>query len=1247
MTKKGAPIILLLLLLCAPVLISQELLKPVLKFTNACASNSFNTYEVEVTYINNFFNQDNVFSLELSDGSGDFTNAKTVKTISNQNSSFRFTTSFNLPEDTAGSNYKIRVKASSPEKMSPESDAFEAYFMSSDMLVLNNFENVALCDGESQEISANVASTYQIQWYKDGQKLILDDATITVDEAGLYYCEIYYGSCNSPATSNIVEVTKSDALLAEIKGDSTINLCENETRILEASIDNALYTYSWFKDGVQLTSLPLYSPSITVSSETQPTKYYVEITNENGCSATSAEVTVNNVSTNFSVTTNTTTPTFILAGESKVLAITHNASNAEITWFKDNVPLANSNTTSLTITEPGVYFASVKNTANSCSETKNSETIVVNSVKSFEATITTSTDYSECISAQTQLLLESLVAIASNDITYNLTPEQIALLNFQWFKDSSPLSGSTNQQITIGSFEDNGNYFLEITNGSVVSNSNNLDINLKLPDVSISSDDTTNTFCDSRQVTLSTQLINGLNYQWFLNGSAIANATTNTFQISQIGVYYVELSNEKGCTSKSNEITITNVDTNFSVNTNTSTPTFILSGETKVLAITHDASNTEITWFKDDIQIANSNTTNLTITESGVYFASVKNTVNGCSETKNSETIVVNSIERFDANIKTLPDYSECSSIKTQLLLELVKAVDKNGNVYDLNNNQISLLNFNWYKDNNPLVGFTQKQITVETHESNGSYFLEVVNGTAISNSNSLAIKLGVLQPEITSNDQTNTFCDSKQIILNTTQQNDVSYQWFLNGNAIANATETSFLVDSAGVYQIEVTNQSGCSKISNEFTVNHFNSNFTVSSTTASPTFILAGETKILNVTHNAQNAETTWFKDDIAIPNSNTNNLEITEPGVYYAIVKHSISGCSETKSIDNIIVNSIESFTATIKALPTYAECSSAQTQLFLDSVQVKDTSGRFYVLTSEQITILEFRWFKDSILVNGANNRQIAIDGFEQNGTYFLEIINDAISSKSNVLDIKLGLPEITITSNDNSNSLCDGKEISLTTTEINGVSYQWFFNGSTISMATNNTITISEIGKYTVEISGFGCSKTAQEFTIDPFDATGITFNFDDEITLQEGESIVVSANGADRYEWYDENDNLIETSSSLEINKDGNYRVIAYLNGCSVEKLFTVTIVSGNVYVPNILTPNGDGINDYWKIPSELAFKNNIEIEIISISGKTVLKQKNYQNNWPEDPANIASLYFYIIREEQNIIKKGTINILK
>ena len=1068
-----------------------------------------------------------------------------------------------------------------------------------------------------------------------------------MNDPGLYYCEIYYGSCNSPATSNIIEVSFSSAVDAEILGNSEVFLCENESYILEANVDNNLYTYTWFKNNEKLTNLPAYSPTLIISDLADLGTYRLEITNEIGCTSTSNEININSVNTDFSVNIDTATPINILAGETKVIAITHNAQNAEITWYRNNIEIPNSNSLSLNITESGTYFATVKNTANSCTETKISENIVVSSFIEFDATIVTTTDYTACELSEIQLSLASVKAIDINNVSYDLSDTQIALLNFEWLKDNISVNGATEKQININTFENNGVYFLKISNGSIASNSNSLNISLKLPEIVITSNSASNSYCDNKQITLTSSLNLGLNHQWYLNNTAIPNATNETYNVSETGIYYLEQTDTNGCATKSNEIAITNVDSDFTISTNSTSETFILFGETKVLEITHNAENPVINWFRNDILISNSSSTSLTITEGGTYYATVTNTVDGCSETKSSENFIVNSIESFNAKIATLPNYVECTSERTQLLLESIKAVDVNQNVHDLTSAQINLLSYNWYKNDVLLNGFTNNQYTIDTHVENGNYVLEVTNGDIKSKSNSLEIVLGVLEPVINSNDQTNTFCSTKQIILSSTQQNGVSYQWLLNGSPISGATDSTLEIGAAGVYEIEVTNKEGCSKTSSNIVIDNFDTNFTISTSTGSSSIILEGETKVLTISHNAQNAVVTWFKNDVEIPNSNTNSLSVTEPGIYYAVVEKSLDGCSETKAIDAISVNAVESFTTTIIALQNYSECSSLQTQLAYNSIQVKGDNGSIYELTSSQIELLEFEWYKDNNIIAGATNSAITINNYEENGSYFLRIRNGAITSKSNTLNIKLGLPEITISSIDDTYALCLNKEVVLSTTQINGLSYQWFFNDVEIVGETNSTLEVIEVGNYTVEVTGFGCSRISDKIDIKSFDGNSIEFNFNDEITIQEGETITISANGADTYEWYDEDNNLIETSSSIAISKAGNYRVVAYLNGCSIEKFFTVLVVSGNIYVPNILTPNGDGVNDSWKIPPEFAFKNNIEVEIISNAGRTVLRQKNYQNNWPDTNIKTASLYFYIIRDEQNIIKKGTINILK
>lgn len=249
--KKRAPLT-FLLIFSTLILFSQNLEKPILNYTYACASNSFNIFEVEIAYNTTVFNNDNTFSVELSDQNGNFSSPTVVKIISDQNSSFKFKTNFQLPTSVYGTGYKLRVVSSSPEKISPESDSFEAYYITSEQLILNNYTDVLLCKGASKELKLNIQNAAQYQWYKNGVKFYLGGPNLTVTEPGLYYSEIYYGSCFAAVVSNIVEVSVLPGIDASIKGGTVVELCTSSNYTLEASENNPNYTYTWFKNNVKI-----------------------------------------------------------------------------------------------------------------------------------------------------------------------------------------------------------------------------------------------------------------------------------------------------------------------------------------------------------------------------------------------------------------------------------------------------------------------------------------------------------------------------------------------------------------------------------------------------------------------------------------------------------------------------------------------------------------------------------------------------------------------------------------------------------------------------------------------------------------------------------------------------------------------------------------------------------------------------------------------------------------------------------
>jgi gliding motility-associated-like protein len=95
----------------------------------------------------------------------------------------------------------------------------------------------------------------------------------------------------------------------------------------------------------------------------------------------------------------------------------------------------------------------------------------------------------------------------------------------------------------------------------------------------------------------------------------------------------------------------------------------------------------------------------------------------------------------------------------------------------------------------------------------------------------------------------------------------------------------------------------------------------------------------------------------------------------------------------------------------------------------------------------------------------------------------------------------------------------------------------------------------------------------------------------------------------------------------------------------------TVNVVEDyNVTPTNILTPNGDGINDYWVIDNLDSYPDN-EVQIFDKAGRILYQVKNYQNNWDGTiNSNLLAegTYYYVINfGSGKKIKKGYITIIR
>ena len=76
--------------------------------------------------------------------------------------------------------------------------------------------------------------------------------------------------------------------------------------------------------------------------------------------------------------------------------------------------------------------------------------------------------------------------------------------------------------------------------------------------------------------------------------------------------------------------------------------------------------------------------------------------------------------------------------------------------------------------------------------------------------------------------------------------------------------------------------------------------------------------------------------------------------------------------------------------------------------------------------------------------------------------------------------------------------------------------------------------------------------------------------------------------------------------------------------------MVTITVKAGDVNVPTLFTPNGDGKNDVFEIRDLNQYADN-ELIIVNRWGNEVFRQKNYQNHWDGNGLNEGT-YYYLLR---------------
>jgi gliding motility-associated-like protein len=244
----------------------------------------------------------------------------------------------------------------------------------------------------------------------------------------------------------------------------------------------------------------------------------------------------------------------------------------------------------------------------------------------------------------------------------------------------------------------------------------------------------------------------------------------------------------------------------------------------------------------------------------------------------------------------------------------------------------------------------------------------------------------------------------------------------------------------------------------------------------------------------------------------------------------------------------------------------------------------------------------------------------------------------------------------------SDTLCLGETYTFYTALTNcsdSSSFSWYINGNLVAVSDSTYFETSAIQNgdvVTVSNSCFGqCPVEVSASTL-PLVVITLQVNAGIDATIKQGESIQLNGNtNGTSYFWSPAFSLSSPTIQNPIAVPEGTttYNFTANLDGCTTSDAVTI-FVDENLEITNTFTPNGDGYNDTWKIPSLDSYPNCL-VQIFDRWGQMLYQTTGYGDKKAWDGSSKgkpmeASVYFYVIEVRSSDFPKpirGSITLVR
>jgi gliding motility-associated-like protein len=534
------------------------------------------------------------------------------------------------------------------------------------------------------------------------------------------------------------------------------------------------------------------------------------------------------------------------------------------------------------------------------------------------------------------------------------------------------------------------------------------------------------------------------------------------------------------------------------------------------------------------------------------------------------------------------------------------------------------------------------------TYSDTGTYVvaLEAVIGTAPSTctrvTQDTVVIFEVPQTDFTYTDE----CQVDSSVFNSTTvfsegQNNLTFLWNFDDASIGTTQDIKHKYALPNTYNVELTTTTldGCSNsISNLVSIYYMpTTSFTFGNVCLGNAINFSNGS---NITSGSLTYE--WDFDDNTLPST------VDQPSHLYGVdstYNVELIATSNNNCKDTVIQ------TVTVHPLPVVGFIADAvchyQTSFFDDTSSINTTNG--------PASLTSYSWdFGDGSSSTSADPSHDYLNDQTYNVSLIVTSNEGCISQLSQAVVVNpMPYPNFEVT------DACVGAPVlfvNSTQLVAGTISYNWSFGDNNVSIATDPIHYYSVAGFYEVWLvatTGEQCvdsiPKYAEAFPL-PYPSAGT------DTSVSQGFPVGLEGYyaGAIGYNWTPTetlNNNSVSNPDATPLETTTYYLEVTDIHGCkNVDSMVVNVIEDFKLFIYNVITPDGNGLNDTWKITNIETFEG-ADVYVYDRWGGEVLSIKGYQNDW-EGVSGADQLpdgtYYYVIKSiESDKVYKGSLTVLR